>query len=319
MIHLPLKDKLALPARLEEPGALRQIKRAVDQADGGIYTASYYPAPQITALLRAYSIHKAVLSPGDTPKCNYCESYAEKVTTLQVEHFRPKAKVDEADNNGVALPGYYWLGLEWTNLLLTCPKCNGKSAKGNRFPIRGVRAVPIQPITVLLKKLKLDRTGCYADENPLLAEEPILLNPEIDHPEDYLTFDNLGNIFGHGDDAERGEVSKDIYQLNRDALLAARADIWNDFKNEVLLDIGGHTMGDLNDAGLRFSFKKTCRKMIKRKLPSEEYTLWGRYINDHIEDFIEEVIVDDAYRDRFREAYQEVLAEQQQAPVAVNA
>jgi len=180
MIHLPLKDKLAPPGRLLVDGALRQIRRAIITLDGDVYNQSYYPHDLVTDLLRAFSIHKTHLNPGDQGKCNYCESKGEKMVTLQVEHFRPKAKVDALDNGGIELPGYYWLGLEWTNLLLSCPKCNGKSAKGNRFPIRGNRATPIQPISSIGRILSIDRTECYADEDPLLAEQAILLNPEID-------------------------------------------------------------------------------------------------------------------------------------------
>lgn len=305
MIKLPLKQNNNAPARLSVPGALRQIERAISNMDGGIYNASYYPHDEITNLLKAFSINKTQLNPGDRPKCNYCESRIEHAATLQVEHFRPKAKVESGENDNVELPGYYWLGLEWTNLLLACPKCNGKDAKANKFPIRGVRATVHNPIQIVNLNSTLVRNQCYANANPLTLEIPVLLNPEIDNPEDFLTFDRLGYLSGHGPNADRGEISKDIYRLNRDELVACRQDVWNDFKNAILVDIGGHQAGYLNDTGLTFRFESICQEIIKRKLPSEEYTLWGRFINDNLNDFISEF--DEYYRVLFLESYETAL------------
>ncbi len=316
MIHLPLKQTNQAPDRLSVPGALRQIRRAVNTLDGEIYNHSYYPHDLVVRLLKAYSIHKLVLEQGDQPKCNYCESRCEKTATLQVEHYRPKAKVEAGENDHLTLPGYYWLGLEWTNLLLTCPKCNGKDAKGNKFPIRGIRANPVNPISNIGNLLVLDRTHCFAYDVPLSSELPILLNPEVDHPEDFLTFDVHAIIRGYGADIERGEVSKDLYMLNRDPLVAARLDVWAQFRNRTDLDIGGHMLGKLNDDGLSFNFQTTCREILQRKLPTEEFTLWGRYINNHIDEFVNHY-VDAEYRDRFLEAYDSVVNEMQQLQVAI--
>ncbi len=308
MIHLPLKDKTAPPNRLSVVGALRQIKKAVSKVDGEVYNHSYYPHNLVTDLLRAYSIHKRVLEDGDQPKCNYCESQGEKLVTLQVEHYRPKAKVEAIDNAGIEHPGYYWLGLEWTNLLLSCPKCNGKSAKGNRFPIRGVRANPLQPVATVDRVLSLDRSACYADDNPLLAEGAILLNPEIDHPENFLIFDNQASLSGYGEDPERGELSKDIYNLNRGPLRVDRIKIWIKFKKQIVETIAGHQLDRINEDALHFIFRKISQDVIDRKSPAEEFTLFGRYLNDNIGLFISEIDV--YYQDRFLRAYQEVLAEQ---------
>ena len=54
-------------------------------------------------------------------KCAYCESHINVVTTGHIEHFRPKAR-------------FRGLTFEWTNLLLSCPKCNDKAHKSNKFP-----------------------------------------------------------------------------------------------------------------------------------------------------------------------------------------
>jgi hypothetical protein len=305
MIHLPLKQSNNAPDRLSVPGALRQITRAITNSDGDIYNASYYPHEDVVNLLKAFSIHKMQLQPGDLAKCNYCESKIEHAATLQVEHYRPKAKVDSGENDHVELPGYYWLGLEWTNLLLACPKCNGKDAKGNKFPIRGTRAQVHNTVQMIDAALTLVRENCYANADPLQQELPILLNPEIDHPEDFLTFDILGNMSNHGPDAERGEVSKDIYRLNRDELVICRQKVWNDFKNEINLDIGGHQGAYFDEQGLRYRFRIIADRLVKRKLPTEEYTLWGRYINENLPDFLADF--DDYYNDLFLEVYNDLV------------
>ncbi|WP_025144864.1 HNH endonuclease [Pedobacter jeongneungensis] len=305
MIHLPIKDRDLPPARLSVPGALRQICRAIEALDGEVYNASYYPHNEVVGLLRAYSIHKVELEPGDRPKCNYCESQIEHAVTLQVEHYRPKAKVEAGENDHIELPGYYWLGLEWTNLLLACPKCNGKDAKGSKFPIRGNRAPAHSPVEQHNNNNVLVRVNCYADVGPLQQEQAILLNPEIDHPELYLTFDLLGNIEGFGNDADRGEISKDTYRLNRDELVVCRQKVWNDLKNEINLCIAGHRMLELNEQALRYCFRNIANKLLIRKLPTEEYTLWGRFINDNLADFLQEI--DNFYADIFREVYNGLL------------
>lgn len=54
-------------------------------------------------------------------KCAYCESIISGVTTGHIEHFRPKSR-------------FLSLTFEWSNLLLSCPKCNDKAHKGDKFP-----------------------------------------------------------------------------------------------------------------------------------------------------------------------------------------
>ncbi len=307
MIHLPVKDRNQPPARLSVPGSLEQIGRAFANLDGNRYNQSYYPHAEVLDLLRAYSIHKTQLQPGDRPKCNYCESQIGHGVTLQVEHYRPKAKVDSGENDHTELPGYYWLGLEWSNLLLACPKCNGKDAKGNKFPIMGIRAQAHNPVQTINNIQVLIRTNCLPDVGPLQLELPILLNPELDHPETCLTFDLLGNISGHGNDAIRGEISKNVYRLNRDELLVCRQKVWNDFKNEINIIVKGHQLGKLNDPAISYNFRGIADRILQRKLPSEEFTLWGIFINENLPDFL--VGIGNYYRNLFIEIYSETVIE----------
>lgn len=54
-------------------------------------------------------------------KCAYCESKISHIAYGHIEHFKPKSTFPE-------------LTFEWTNLLLSCPICNGTEFKGDCFP-----------------------------------------------------------------------------------------------------------------------------------------------------------------------------------------
>lgn len=57
-------------------------------------------------------------------KCAYCESHIAHITWGHVEHFRPKA-----------VRRYRRYAFTWSNLLLSCPMCNGATFKGAKFPL----------------------------------------------------------------------------------------------------------------------------------------------------------------------------------------
>lgn len=311
MIHIPSKDIANPPARLSVNRAQAQLRRVVQAGDGNLFTATYYPDPEVTALLRAFSLHKQALGPGDEPKCYYCECQVEEGLTLRVEHYRPKAKLDAQDNNGVDGPGYYWLGLEWTNLLLSCEKCNAKGAKGNRFPIRGQRHAPQLPIDLQQLYARVD---CLAPNNPLITEEPLLLNPEIDDPSQYLTFDRLGYISAHGHDPDRGDVTWQILKLNRDSLIVKRSKILQKLIQRLQMHILTHQNGQITDDRLHGIFKDKALDLLERRKVRFAFTLWGRYINDHLQEcLIDELPI--GYRERFANAYQEMLNEMNIQPV----
>ena len=80
-------------------------------------------------------------------KCAYCERRRYKEAT-DAEHYRPKGGVKHArfqgdspvqitGPDGVARPhpGYFWLALDWHNLLPACGGCNSRKGKLNQFPV----------------------------------------------------------------------------------------------------------------------------------------------------------------------------------------
>lgn len=99
-------------------------------------------------------------------KCCYCEQKKGEGET-DVEHFRPKAQVKENNNH----LGYWWLAYEWDNLLIACKICNSNSNKGTQFP------------------LKDENKRAFTEQDNIKEEEPVLINPLTENPEDFIKYD----------------------------------------------------------------------------------------------------------------------------------
>lgn len=150
-------------------------------------------------------------------KCAYCEALVEVTGFGDAEHFRPKGKVTILINekvqtvqiNGQDHPGYYWLAYEWRNLFPACSQCN-TAGKMNHFPIADGRS----------------HVTCHdaSREDPQGLdglEEPLLLNPYKDRPQDYLRFGERGTVTAIGDNP-RGLASITTFRLRRGALVSER-------------------------------------------------------------------------------------------------
>jgi hypothetical protein len=96
--------------------------------------------------------------------CAYCGCLLPRNDRGDVEHFRPKGKVDGDRAHG----GYWWLAYVFNNYLLSCSVCN-RTRKRDRFPLRpgGLRVV-------------------YDTRHDLAVEPRILLNPALDAVEEWL-------------------------------------------------------------------------------------------------------------------------------------
>ena len=136
-------------------------------------------------------------------KCAYCETKIAAVSTIDTELYRPKAGVSERPEH----LGYWWLASDWDNLLTSCVDCNRtrvhageRTGKGNRFPLANEDNRAFKP-------------GEEAHE------EPLLLDPCRDHPEEHLVFDALGRVVS---DTRRGQTTISVVGLNRRHLVDAR-------------------------------------------------------------------------------------------------
>lgn len=171
-----------------------------------------------------YGALKPALLAHFSNKCAYCESRFDHVAFGDVEHYRPKKRVDEDDAAGH--PGYFWLAYNPSNLLPACQICNTRE-KRCRFPIAGTRVSDPQ--------------------DDLDQEQPLLLNPYV--PQDFLRPQDevsaepgtilaavsvhLAFVFEIDDDdltptgvvrasTDRGEKSIEVYGLNRTPLVEHR-------------------------------------------------------------------------------------------------
>lgn len=262
------------PEVLLRAGCKKKIKRAVDDKNGKKYSGHHYKHPQVLKRLKEDIYHH---------KCSYCESKIEHAAALQVEHYRPKDGLKTESPGDKNHHGYYWLGCEWSNLLLACPKCNGRGAKGTRFPISGARVFHDTPFDDAGAVKSFDRTRLKADSRALRREKPLLLNPEIDTPEDHLTFDHLGEIKGA---TKRGRTTIDICKLNRDLLYKERQkavnELLEDINTLILVFMEGES--GLNAGEFKTLLEKIFDKLTLRGQPDEEYALWGRFMFKEFED-----------------------------------
>jgi uncharacterized protein (TIGR02646 family) len=159
-------------------------------------------------------------------KCAYCERFAK----ADIEHYRPKKKVNEDNTHN----GYYWLCYEWTNLLPSCVKCNRDGAKHSKFPILGNRVYAPS----FMANAQLNINHQKAQNNPLLNEIPFLLHPEVDQPEKFFDFiidPNGDGIRIRGIDFQnRGVRTIEICLLNRQELRLERVEsVINPFKQAI--------------------------------------------------------------------------------------
>lgn len=169
-------------------------------------------------------------------KCAYCEFVYDVGYTEDIEHFRPKGRIDVATPAGVNSihPGYWWLGSAWDNLLPSCKRCNVakwlclydgtkvKAGKSNFFPLDN----------------EANRATIEGGE---ATETALLLNPCLDDPADYLTFDIRD---GHcimvpkieAPDAlayRRARTSINVYGLNRHRLVKQRTERYTDLNAAI--------------------------------------------------------------------------------------
>jgi uncharacterized protein (TIGR02646 family) len=138
-------------------------------------------------------------------KCAYCEVRYSHVQLTDVEMFRPKSGVVESPKH----PGYWWLAMEWNNLLPSCIDCNRiraqdgvKTGKGNRFP------------------LEHESKRAFRPKDKLSDESPMLLDPCVDRPEEHLVFEESSGLVVS--DTKRGQTTITVLGLNRPGLVSAR-------------------------------------------------------------------------------------------------
>lgn len=206
---------------------------------------------------KRYALRETIYFNPDGPfhgKCAYCEQNIFRNQHGDMEHFRPHGRVTGEDNRPIQVaidgeevvhPGYYWLAYKWQNILPACVLCNQPSnihsagrriGKVDRFPVRGVRAV---------------RPG---EEE---REEPLLLHPVFDEPEEHL---RLNDVCAFDDLDDRGRACIDIFGLNERDLPNARMEIYRDIRQQV-----GLLIQAVNHTDLRQQCENLIPKLLRLK------------------------------------------------------
>lgn len=207
MIHV---DRVPAPASLDGVDAkgVKETKAAIKAVeDGAEFEFKAYKEDDVVAALRAMF----------NKKCAYCEFNYAAGGPEDVEHFRPKGGV--VIDGKLTQPGYYWLGAEWSNLLPSCIDCNrkrtkeftdgttGVSGKANLFPV-------------------VEESRRWRSHRAKNREEPLLLNPCDDDPEQHLEFIKKGlvrpAIDAGGVPSRKGKESIKVYGLLRKDLVVER-------------------------------------------------------------------------------------------------
>lgn len=220
------RERLAEPAALssiyrgktEQDRAIEKFEKLVDTGGDPLkfkfnYTA-YSKQPLKNALTTLFH-----------GKCAYCESRYAGSQPMDVEHWRPKGKVEV---EGGELPGYYWLAATWSNLLPSCIDCNRSRrqydtfldkelllGKETQFPVKDDNYLVLQST----KPHELD------DDNIGGDEEPLLVNPCVDDPTEFFRYQDgliLPKQNLSGDRKAKAENSVTVYALNRSALVYDR-------------------------------------------------------------------------------------------------
>jgi uncharacterized protein (TIGR02646 family) len=144
-------------------------------------------------------------------KCAFCE---QKIDTT-IESFRPKSS-------------YPWLALEWSNLLPVCRECS--ISKSDKFQIKA-KKVPFHLFSE-------DEEVFLANSVLLQKEQALLIHPEIDSPENHITFNKDGLAIGR---TEKGRYTIETCNLNRELLVRKRQEVIEKLRNEIKIILENET------------------------------------------------------------------------------
>lgn len=92
--------------------------------------------------------------------CSYCETWVQVGSNMEVEHVQPR----KYEENGVCI--YQHLQYKWSNFLLACQTCNGRSNKTNKNVVLG--QVHLPHLNNTFKSLEY-RPGGVVKVNPALS------------------------------------------------------------------------------------------------------------------------------------------------------
>jgi len=155
-------------------------------------------------------------------KCAYCESRFPATSNEDIEHFRPKGRIDS--EKGKLVPGYYWLGADWNNLLVSCSLCNRRQYHHTPDETDEVKLgkEDLFPLSDESKRIR-KHSKKIKDEEPYR----LLINPCIEsNPDKFFKFETSGRITTKTNSGKKHDMamaSIETYALQRAPLVEDRA------------------------------------------------------------------------------------------------
>jgi hypothetical protein len=214
--------------------------------------------------------HKIAFERMSHNKCWFSEAYA-TVSDFQLEHFRPKKKVDlikskddYSEKRKVAdYNGYWWLAYELDNFRLAGGKPNQK--KGNYFPLETNSILAREKDNSWRKENFMLLDPCNKSDVQLLSYsgvEPIETNPDINSHEHI-----------------RARISIKVYGLKLQKLKNARSRVFEAAKNYYEnCKLNWDAMNQYNNINqeaydlAKQNFDLNCSNLILMLRPNREFT-----------------------------------------------
>lgn len=249
---------------------------------------------------KSYDGHdvKAALRADFHQKCGYCEHLLE-IGSFEVEHYRPKGRVEGCDHSG-----YWWLALDWTNLLPSCPPCN-KAFRQHVITadMTVEEAAAIQatrPRTSHGKGIQFPVSGTrlMAPSHDHAAEGPLLIDPTRTNPEPELKwrFDTELSIVEPADTDDGpsplGRATIDCVVLNRSDLVQNRTQILARLKAQrisILEDLEADILAAGRSADVSAPLNQALRRMKDMKLATLDNQPFAGMARAFVREFSDEL------------------------------
>ena len=173
---------------------------------------------------------KGLLEEETHGKCVYCECEVSAGSDGDVEHYRPKGSVAEEKDNDPSHPGYWWLAMDWSNLVLSCQHCNQIRKHILYFP--GMTEADLIDLIRKNKTISAGKLDSFPvkpntrafNKSEIQDEVPLLINPIIENPDEHIewVFTNDLPMPVPKNNSELGVASIAAYALYRSKLSKRR-------------------------------------------------------------------------------------------------
>lgn len=208
---ISIKKSEKPPKILEEKGKQKTKENIKEFSDNRADYENGKKKFEFDSKIYGHETVKETLIKAQHGKCFFCESDFTANAYGDVEHFRPKGGTfQSAKEKKLKVPGYYWLAYDWKNLFFSCQICN-QSYKKNLFPLENPK----------------DRAVSH--DSDLSKEKPLLINPETEKPEDFISF--RGEIAFAIDGNIRGKTTIEVSGIGRTKLNEKRLEFLSVLKS----------------------------------------------------------------------------------------